>query len=340
MFSNKSTFLDSDSSILEKKLQFVKNGYDDEINTLLADQEIVEPNLPFKTVKPVPGFCIKAHKALDDTKIFINICQTDAIPSPQELSEAALMDLLISEKPSSYKIPMSICEPRQVKDKLGKDVTACDIAVNPSFIKKVEKILLFREFLTTIVFEAMETKYNIPIKEDTWQILKNRKSMGNLVSHRIQQRDVQKVKEYYKEPEDVGSSKKPLIEEVASDFIVKSSSNKKKSFVTEIEEVSKDYVPNPTKLAVSQANTKKPEYRLIEEICDGKSTHLVGEFYLPDCNNMKEISLEVNEDRILLEVRKHGYLFDGFFPVMIDTSCSGAQFDTTTKVLTVTMTCF
>lgn len=54
---------------------------------------------------------------------------------------------------------------------------------------------------------------------------------------------------------------------------------------------------------------------------------------------MNEISLEVNEDRILLEVRKRGYLFDGFFPAMIDTSCSGAQFDTTTKVLTVTMTC-
>lgn len=191
------------------------------------------------------------------------------------------MNLLVTEKPSSYKIPMSISEPRQVKDKSGNEVTACDIAVNPSFIKKVEKILLFREFLTTLVFEAMEAKYNIPIKEDTWSILTNRKSMGSLVSHRIQKRDVQKVKEYYKEPEDVGS-KKPLIEEVASDFN-ENISNKKKAFVTEIEDVGKDYVPNPTKLAVSQANTKKPEYRLIQEICDGKSTHLVGEFYLPDC---------------------------------------------------------
>lgn len=192
------------------------------------------------------------------------------------------MDLLISEKPSSYKIPMSISDPRQVKDKSGNEVTACDIAINPSFIKKVEKILLFREFLTTIVFEAMETKYNIPIKEDTWDILKVRKSMGNLVSHRIQQRDVQKVKEYYKEPEDIGL-KKHLIEEVDSNFIENNSNKQKKAFVTEIEEVSKDYVPNPTKLAVSEANTKKPEYRLIQEICDGKSTHLVGEFYLPEC---------------------------------------------------------
>lgn len=54
---------------------------------------------------------------------------------------------------------------------------------------------------------------------------------------------------------------------------------------------------------------------------------------------MNDISLEVNEDRILLEVRKRGYMFDGFFPELIDTGCSGAQFDTTTKVLTVTMTC-
>lgn len=186
------------------------------------------------------------------------------------------MDLLISEKPSAFKIPMSISEPRQVTDKSGKEVTACDIAVNPSFIKKVEKISLFRQFLTTIVFEAMENKYNIPIKEDTWSILKNRKIMGSLVSHRIQNRDVQKVKEYYKEPEVIGS-KKCLIEEVDSDFI----ENKKESIV--IEEVGKDYVPNPTKLAISQANTKKPEYRLIQEMLDEKATHLVAEFYLPDC---------------------------------------------------------
>lgn len=202
------------------------------------------------------------------------------------------MDLLISEKPSAYKIPMSISEPRQVKDKTGNEVTACDIAVNPSFVKKVEKILLFREFLTTIVFEAMEIKYNMPIKEDTWSILKNRKCMGGLMSHRIQNRDVQAVKEYYKEPE-VGDAKRPLIEEVSSDFM-ENISNKKSAIVTEIEEVSKDYVPNPVKLSVSQANTKKPEYRLIQEMFNGKATHLVGEFYLPDCVSVLCCLLDYN----------------------------------------------
>lgn len=46
----------------------------------------------------------------------------------------------------------------------------------------------------------------------------------------------------------------------------------------------------------------------------------------------KEITLDIGEDRILLEARKKGYLLDAFVDYQIDGSRISAQFNTKTKV--------
>lgn len=48
--------------------------------------------------------------------------------------------------------------------------------------------------------------------------------------------------------------------------------------------------------------------------------------------SVKEITLDIGEDRILLEARKKGYLLDAFVDYQIDGGRVSAQFNTETKV--------
>lgn len=50
----------------------------------------------------------------------------------------------------------------------------------------------------------------------------------------------------------------------------------------------------------------------------------------------KEITLDVGEDRILLEARKKGYLLDAFVDYQLDSNRVNAKFNTDTKVSTAT----
>ncbi|XP_059617095.1 PIH1 domain-containing protein 1 [Phlebotomus argentipes] len=332
MDKKKSIFLESDSSILEENLRFVKNDFEEEINTMFGQSDANLPPLSaqqFKIVKPQPGFCIKAFRAENAGKLFINICQTEDIPAPKDITEEELMDILNSDAPHSYRIPMSIGEPRGTKDKSGNDAMVCDIAINSEFFVKVEKLKLFRDFLSAVVFEAVDVKYEMPCEDNNWVILKNRKCVGTLSTHRIENRDVKIAKDHHAVGDQRG---KPLIQEVDAVTTTKGAkqmSNKKQQEA--------EHKPNPTKLAVSQANTKKPSYRIIVEPREGDVRQVVAEFHMPECVTASEIALDVGEDRILVEARKRGYLIEGFLNYQLNQEASKAVFDTGRGVLTVSI---
>ena len=62
--------------------------------------------------------------------------------------------------------------------------TVYDVAINPKFYSKLKNSELFHSFFLTIVFEGLESKYNIEL-ERTWAVLKNKKCMGSLHPHCI-----------------------------------------------------------------------------------------------------------------------------------------------------------
>ena len=62
--------------------------------------------------------------------------------------------------------------------------TAYDVVINPGFYSKIQKSELFNSFFLTIVFEGLESKYDIEL-ERKWTVLKNKKSMGTLHPHCI-----------------------------------------------------------------------------------------------------------------------------------------------------------
>lgn len=287
----------------------------------------------YVTTKPflsITGLCIKAYKSDESGKLFINLCQTPDILAPRALTESELMEILESERPDAFKIPMSISECYDVKDKAGNKATACDIAINDKFFQKILQSPLFSNFLTALMFEAIDDKYKIKCMEDSWTILKNLKAMtsGNLKSHRIENRDNDQVRQYYEE-----EKPKSLIEEIGdsdAQLLRRGKVLPAKSLST--------YAPDPLKVKISEANYKKPDYRLIKKVDDSKNIQLIAEFHLPDVTSANEIVLDVGPDRIVVEARKKNYLIEGF---LVDYEIKGDQvhsnYDYGRSVLTVNL---
>lgn len=63
----------------------------------------------------VAGICVKT-RTVGREKIFVNVCTSDKIPPPEDISDTRLLELLNDEVPA-YTIPMSIGFERMEADK-------------------------------------------------------------------------------------------------------------------------------------------------------------------------------------------------------------------------------
>lgn len=120
------------------------------------------------------------------------------MPPAQDITEETLVEVLQSEDPTKYRVPMSLGEPHVEVDNRGQGCTAYDVVINPMFYNKIQNSELFKSFFLTIVFEGLESKYNMEL-ERKWTVLKNKKCMGVLQPHCIR------------------SQSKPVIMEMESD---------------------------------------------------------------------------------------------------------------------------
>lgn len=194
---------------------------------------------------------MKSHEIGSGRKFFVNICHTESIPSPEDISERELREILECEEMSSYRVPMSIGEVRAEKDRKQEEAGVCDIAINPKFLEKIENSSLFKNFFMSIVFEALNEKHGV-ICNDEKIILQNRKAFGNLQVHRIQQREIR---------EKMGNSR-GIIEEL------KGNSDEVKS------------KPKIETLSSVEHGVKVPEYRIFRR--KNQMNCLIGEFRFPD----------------------------------------------------------
>lgn len=268
-----------------------------------------------------PGICIKTFKAGSKKKFFVNICHTNEIPAPKDIGESELHKLIETQNASGFKVPLSVTKPRIGKDKAGKDVEISDVAVNTEFYtRKIKRgDGLFYHFLITLVFESLEQKYQIEIDTLNFVLLKNRACIDQLVEHQIYNRDVKTVEKYHSDenqPEILGGN-----EDVEKIII---GSTKNTSGKVLIEEISTQEMNKPRK---SLTNVNEPEHRLTCDSDEFSRQLLIAEFYLPEVRSIDEVSIEANDDRLMLESRKYGYSFDGFLPQKIVESKTQAEFD-------------
>lgn len=193
---------------------------------------------------------MKTHEVATNKKIFVNICHTDGIPAPKDVSEQDIQRIIDTED-ASFRIPMSIGQMREETDKKGETVKVFDIAINPIFFNKIQNSALFKNFFLSIAFEALQNKYTV-ICHDDKIILNNRKVFGTLQMHWIRDDDIKK---------NIKNKSASIIEELTGE-------NKQNVVIETIS--SNDYV------------TKEPEYVLYRK--KGQNC-LYGEFKLPDIVN-------------------------------------------------------
>ncbi|XP_061394476.1 PIH1 domain-containing protein 1 [Musca vetustissima] len=340
-------FLDADTSILENNLRFVKSDLEENLNQFFgsttggtknfpvspASKTSTAPPREYKVVQPTPGFCIKTFKVNTNEKYFINVCQADEIPPPEDISEAQLTEILNSDEPSSYRIPMSISEPRVTKDKSDNPVDAVDFAINPKFFAKIEKSVLFRDFFLVLIAEALNDKYNVQIKVDKAIILTKRKFIGTLLSHRVRNTDIKTVFNSYKNPTDDDLKKLKTLENSKA-LVQEIDANELKALKKKSEELKQEQ-SNRIKQEIAQAASITPEYKLRARFKNEEVEEVQAEFYLPKCISSQELTLDIGEDRILLESMKHGYLFDKFVNYRLNQDRAKAIFDKTNKMLQI-----
>lgn len=310
------------------------------------------------------GFCVKAHQLTNNEKFFVNVCHSDSIPMPEDISVQQLTEILQSETPSHYKVPMSITELRTTPDKSGKDSMVCDVAIHPAFFHKIEMSMPFRDFLMTIVFEALDSKYKVKINRDTWMILKNRKCMGSLIKHRIQNRDVRQVIESYQNPTKEQKTRlnelqqgqrgsKIFVEDITPGLEQEANKNStaprtvlspsstvdtnadNKTNGDSSDEVSSAkgiVIPTTANGTKNNSKTRIPEHILFKHKTNNDQIQLVAEFHLPDIISASEFVLDMNRERLVLEARRANYMFDAFLPYAINTNGTIARFDKVQRV--------
>jgi len=269
-----------------------------------------------KTVAPKPGFCLKTTSEKGE-KVFVNVCSSEGVLKPKDISEDELKEIWASGDATKFRIPMAIGDVHKERDKSGRDCSVYDIIINPSFLEKIEKSRLFKEFFITLVYEGLSSKHDLQLNVD-YKILKNRKAIGTLQMQMVRTKSTPVILEMNQEMYDL--EKEQLAEQQAA----------KNSVGNQLREVS-------TKRQNTQQIT--PKYVIIREPPTGPAEYLILEVTLPDHKSSKSLILDVGEDCCILTSSDGKLKLDLDLPEAVNENDTGAQFNRKTKVLTVTMPC-
>lgn len=299
--------LDVDSSILDSKLSIVSSEQD-EIDSMFSQMnqapkiETLVPETEYAsvTVCPKPGLCVKTKNSKGQ-KFFLNLCRVDQVPAPTPIKEEELERMIAEEDYTNlWRVPMSIGAPRKEKDKSGAECLAADVAINSDWFNDVmEPSQMFTAFVITVAMEGLGDKHDeARLDRDTWTVLKNKRYLGDKVPpHNIQKRA------------SVG------IKPMKNDNISKINDAKSSENVT-------------------SSKKREPLYK-IEKNRVVNATEMTASVYLPGVFTRNQITLNLGEDRILLETKTGNYELDIFLPIKMNSTKSQAWFLSDTNILNV-----
>nr|XP_046162343.1 PIH1 domain-containing protein 1 [Oncorhynchus gorbuscha]XP_046162344.1 PIH1 domain-containing protein 1 [Oncorhynchus gorbuscha] len=199
--------MEADSSLLssEMELQQQEELYQQFLMQTMGKMQSENPR-DSRVIRPQPGLCVKTFTLPDKLKVFVNICQSAAVPPPPPLSREALVELLESEDPTGYRVPMSIGEAHTEVDNNSQGCTAYDVVISEEFFQKCQKDPLFQQFLIAVSLEGLENKYNLELSRD-WKVLKNRKFLGSVNEQNIRTKSKPVIQEI--EPKDTRTAPEP-----------------------------------------------------------------------------------------------------------------------------------
>ncbi|KAM7372635.1 hypothetical protein PAMP_009790 [Pampus punctatissimus] len=198
----------TDSSLLnsELELQQQEELYQQLLLQTMGNMQTENPDS--KVIRPQPGMCVKTLSEPGMQKVFINICQSNSVPPPPELSREELINLLQSEDPSGYRVPMSLGEPHTEVDNNSQGCTAYDVVINQEFFQMCQKDPLFQQFVILVSLEGLENKYNMELSRD-WKVMKNRKFLGSVSEQNIRTKSRPVIEELQPQGNSTATPKRP-----------------------------------------------------------------------------------------------------------------------------------
>lgn len=230
------------------------------------------------------------------------------------------------------RVPMSLGSPRLEKDKAGNECLCSDVALNSAWFEDVmENSIVFVTFVVNVAMEGLCEKYGDQANVDrqNWTILKNKKYMGELQKHHIQQRakgsKIVELDEAAINSETGAKPKSVLIKELSSSSSPSQISQAKPS------------KPKANSLKSNQGSGLNNSSILLKKACINGSDMVVADLSLPGVTSQKELSLDLGEDRVVVEARKANHLFDFFLPLNIEQSQASAQFNQVNQSLRIYM---
>lgn len=301
---------DEGSSLFKSLLMDTKSELDKEYE---RQQKEPESNL----VAPKPGWCLKTW-TLGGEKLFVNVCTSDMVLKPKDLSEQEVREVVESDDPTKFRIPMGIGEAHKERENTGKEVDTYDIVIHPEFFKKCQQISFFKEFFIMLIFDGLEGKYDLQLNRE-YKIMKNRKAMGTL------------------QMQTVRSKSKPVIMEmdpVMAELEHERLEEQKQQQVI-MSEVSSTKFTKDNK--ISTKKYVEPKFSMVQEPLEGYPEFLVFEIELPLQVSSKNMILDVGEDCLILHASDGNYNLDLDLPYNVNNDGTGARFNRKTKVLTVTL---
>lgn len=315
--NSNSSLLEIDDSIIQKQL-LLQGEEDHELSSLFPS---ASAHKKATTIKPKPGLCLKTRED-GGGKVFVNVCTSDALPAPENITEEELIKILESDQPSDFRVPMSIGAPHTEKDKSGEDCVAYDVVVSPKFFTRLADSPLFHNFFVIASMEGIEEKYSITLDKNGWTVLKNKKYHGNLTDQTVlttlpMVQELSAARHW--KPSDVPSSSTHPGHSSALENSPKTTS---KPLISEVS----------TKI-ISEKTDKKvqPFFTLSKATGDDGMDDLVAEVELPSVMTGQKVEVNVGEDRLVVEAPRN--LLDVFVPVSLDSDKAKAYFITSSRVL-------
>ena len=260
--------------------------------------------IPSVNIRPTPAFCLKTKSVDKGEKIFINVCTSEEMKAPRDVTDEELLEIIKKQDASQFRVPLSLGEPRTELDRAQNACTVYDIVVHPSLHTEAQTRDVMMEFLLLLIVEGVEAKYEVDLNREMRR-MQHIKYMGTPAEHRIRIHSKPRIE---MEESESGNSYSPLI--------------------TEEPTLSNE----PAQVAAPE-----PEYTLTKDPPKGHPDHIVMETKLPLVKSSKHMQLSVGEDRIVLTAQPNRYHLDLCLPYYVIPEEAGAQFNKKSRVLTLTM---
>eukprot|EP00117_Sycon_ciliatum_P018398 scpid39563/ scgid17026/ PIH1 domain-containing protein 1 len=213
----------------------VHDNATEEKDLVLPGTEPMKPVVDSILETPKPGFCVKTRSE-DGQKVFLNICTSDKINEPPDISETELQRILETEDVGKFRVPLSAGPPHAEVDKSGAACTAYDLVIHPSFCTKVRQQEAFMQFLLTAILTIIEQKHDVKLSYESCVLLKNKQHLGRL------------------EPQLMRMTKKPFVVELDS-----------QTSIERYEQAGNAYTQLPCKKCITvEPQEGQPEFVVVE----------------------------------------------------------------------------